>query len=67
MDTSDPRVPVLSVWSPADNFVAPQDSSRLANARESIVPALGHMSTLFSPAILEILLVELAYPDPTHR
>lgn len=67
MDMSDPRVPVLSVWSPADNFVAPQDSSRLASAHESIIPALGHMSMLFSPVVLEILLAELAHPDLTHR
>jgi triacylglycerol lipase len=55
----------LSVWSALDNFVAPQDSSRLAGARERVLPALGHLAMLFSPLVLEILFTELShYGDP---
>lgn len=64
---ADPRVPMLTVWTPTDNYVAPQDSSRLAGAREEIVPAHGHLAMLLSPAVLEILIAELAHPDPAHR
>ena len=60
MASVDPRVPMVSVWSPADNFVAPQDSSRLAGAREVILPALSHLGMLFSSAVLEVLAGELA-------
>jgi len=63
----DPGVPVLSVWSAADNFIAPQDSSRLAGAREKIMPALGHLAMLFSPVVLEILLNELSHPGDPQR
>jgi triacylglycerol lipase len=58
---SDPGTPTLSVWSALDNFVAPQDSSRLAGAREQVLLALGHLAMLFSPRVLEILLSELSY------
>ncbi|MCC2690160.1 MAG: hypothetical protein K0S21_2963 [Rhizobiaceae bacterium] len=53
-------VTVLSVWSPADNIVVPPDSSRLAGARERLVPSLGHLAFAFSPVIPQILLGELA-------
>ncbi len=55
-------VPTLSVWSARDNYVMPQDSSRLGGAREIILPTLGHLSMLFSPKILRILLDETAEP-----
>jgi triacylglycerol lipase len=53
-------VPAVSLWSPADNFVAPQDSGRLAGARETILPALTHLAMLFSPLVLDTLTRELA-------
>ncbi len=53
-------VPALSVWSTRDNYVMPQDSSRLAGAREVVLPSLGHLAMAFSPRILEILLNETA-------
>lgn len=67
LEASDPGVPMLSIWTPTDNFVAPQDSSRLAGAREQIVPALSHLAMLFSPLVLEILIGELAHPDLAHK
>lgn len=67
MALTDPRVPMLTVWSPTDNFVAPQDSSRLAAAREKIVPGLGHLAMLFSPRVLEILIDELAHRTSPQR
>ena len=64
---NEPGVPTLSVWSAVDNFIAPQDSSRLAGARESIVPALGHLAMLLSPLVLDILLKELAHRTNPQR
>ncbi len=60
-ETEPPPVPTVSVWSARDNFIAPQDSSRLAGARDIVLPSLGHLSMAFSPAILRILLREI--PD----
>ncbi len=56
-------VPALSVWSARDNYVIPQDSSHMAGARETVLPALGHLSMAFSPKILEILLNETSEPS----
>jgi triacylglycerol lipase len=52
-------VQALSVWSRDDEFIVPHDSGRLAGAREHVLAALGHMSIVFSPAVLQILLTEL--------
>ena len=56
---ADPRVPTVTVWSPTDNFVAPQDSSRLAGASEKALPGLSHLAMLFSPVVLDTLMREL--------
>jgi triacylglycerol lipase len=64
---ADPGVPALSIWTPTDNFIAPQDSSRLAGAREKIVPASSHLAMLFSPQVCECLAAELAHEDDRQR
>ena len=56
---ADPRVPTVTIWSPMDNFVAPQNSSRLAGASERILPRLSHLAMLFSPVVLDTLMHEL--------
>lgn len=53
-------LPTLAIWSPVDNFVAPQESARLEGAREIMLARIGHLSMLFSPAILAVLAKELA-------
>lgn len=67
LNMTDPGVPMLSIWSPHDNIVAPQDSSRLAGARDRPVAALGHLAELFSPRVFEILAAELAHGDSRQR
>jgi triacylglycerol lipase len=62
-----PPVPTINVWSARDNFVAPQDSSRLAGAQEIVLPVPGHLSMVFSPEILEILVRELPSLPPAER
>jgi pimeloyl-ACP methyl ester carboxylesterase len=52
--------PVVSAWSPVDNFILPQDASRLAGAREVTLPPLTHLAIAFSPAIFAVLQHELA-------
>ena len=64
--TAEPGVPALSIWTPTDNFVAPQDSSRLAGAGERIVAASSHLALLFTPDVARMLLNELAH-DQAHQ
>ncbi|MGO9459968.1 MAG: esterase/lipase family protein [Rhodomicrobium sp.] len=52
-------VPIVTVWSAHDNFVAPQVSGRLEGASEIVLPRLGHLSFVFSRRVLSILLREL--------
>ena len=56
-------IPVLSLWGGIDEIVVPQDSSRLAGARETMFAAHGHLALLFSPAVLKALLTELDRPQ----
>jgi hypothetical protein len=67
LNQTDPGVPMLSIWSPHDNIVAPQDSSRLAGVRDQPVAALGHLAELFSPRVFEILAAELTHGDALQR
>jgi triacylglycerol lipase len=53
-------IPVTNIWSLSDNFVAPQQSSRLEGSKEIILPRLGHLSFAFSQRVLELLRRELA-------
>ncbi len=54
-----PDIPVVSIWSPTDNFILPQDSSRLAGAREIVLPGLTHLTMVFSGRMLRTVLQEL--------
>ena len=53
-------VPFVNVWSPHDNFVAPQASSRVEGCQEIVLEDLGHLSFVFSSRLLKILLREIA-------
>lgn len=59
-------VPVLTIWGGIDEIVVPQDSSRLAGARDIAFATLGHLSMLFSPTLLKCLLDELEKPDSVN-
>jgi pimeloyl-ACP methyl ester carboxylesterase len=50
-------VPILSVWSPHDNIIPPQDTARLCypNARERVLPGEGHDTLLFSRAVWDLI------------
>jgi predicted alpha/beta hydrolase family esterase len=58
---ADPRCrpPATSIYSPHDNMVAPQATSRLPWARNIALPGLGHMAIARSPRLFEVLLREL--------
>jgi triacylglycerol lipase len=58
---------VLSVWGGIDQITAPQDSSRLPPAGEKLFPAMAHLSMLFSPAVLAVLLAELERSDQLNN
>jgi predicted alpha/beta hydrolase family esterase len=54
-----PPVPVMTVWTAQDNFIAPQTSSRLSGAQEFVLSGMGHLTLMFSPRVLDIVLKTL--------
>jgi triacylglycerol lipase len=58
-------VPVLSVWSRHDNFVAPQVSGYLSKGEDVQIEAMGHLSMVFSRHVLAILKRELVRRQAT--
>jgi predicted alpha/beta hydrolase family esterase len=52
-------VPVVTVWTAQDNFIAPQTSSRLSDAQDIIVTGMGHLTLVFSRLVLDIVTKEL--------
>ena len=51
--------PITSIYSCHDNFVAPQDSSVLAGAKNLPLPGIGHLSLLLSKRVAALLDAEL--------
>jgi len=51
--------PITSIYSCHDNFVAPQDSSVLAGAKNVALPGIGHLGLLFSKRVAALLDGEL--------
>jgi triacylglycerol lipase len=56
---SPPTIPAISTWSPHDNMVMPQDTSRLPWARNMPIPGVGHLDILSSP-LLHAVVVQAA-------
>ena len=54
-----PECPVTSIYTPHDNLVAPQDTSRLPWARNIAIPGRGHVDILASDRLAAIVLKEL--------
>lgn len=54
-----PAIPAVSIYSPHDNLVAPQETSRLAWAKNIALPGLGHVDILGSERLCAVLLEEL--------
>ena len=54
-----PRFPAISIYSPHDNLVSPQETSRLSWARNVALPGFGHIHILASRELLGVLLEEL--------
>jgi len=52
-------VPITSIYSCHDNFVAPQNSSVLAGAKNLPLPGLGHLSLQFSRRVAALVEAEL--------
>lgn len=55
-----------SIYSPHDNMVMPQASSRVAGARNIAIPGVGHVAMLRSPRLAEALLAELEGSRPAR-
>lgn len=56
--------PTLSVWTCHDNLVAPQESSKLAWARNECVTGVGHVAMLESPEVHAKILAALREAAP---
>lgn len=56
MASEKPRIPVISLRNPYDNYVMPQDNQRLAGARDVALPPVGHMAMLYDRAIAAIVI-----------
>lgn len=54
-----PQVPALSIYTVHDNLVSPQDTSRLAWARNAALAGVGHVGILASREAFELVLAEL--------
>ena len=54
-----PACGLTSIYTPHDNLVAPQDTSRLAWARNIAIPGRGHVDILASERLAAIVLKEL--------
>jgi hypothetical protein len=54
-----PECGVTSIYTPHDNLVAPQDTSRLPWARNIAIPGRGHIDILGSERLLAVLVKEL--------
>ena len=54
-----PQVPATSIYTVHDNLVSPQDTSRLAWARNVAVSGLGHVSIIAAEAVFALVLEEL--------
>jgi predicted alpha/beta hydrolase family esterase len=52
--------PVTSVYSRADEFIAPQESARLEGARNVALERLGHLALLRSAEVRRLVLAEIA-------
>jgi triacylglycerol lipase len=53
------EIPVLTIWSKADELILPPESSRLAGAEERVLPDVGHMALVLSSVVLDIVVDEL--------
>jgi triacylglycerol esterase/lipase EstA (alpha/beta hydrolase family) len=54
-----PPIPIASIWSRDDEIIDPPDTSRLPDARETILSGIGHMAMAFSPTVLACVDAEL--------
>ena len=57
--TRGPDCGVTSIYSPHDNLVAPQATSRLPWAKNIAIPGRGHIDILSAPELIRIVLEEL--------
>jgi pimeloyl-ACP methyl ester carboxylesterase len=60
------HVPSVSIYSPHDNMVAPQATSRLPWARNVALPGLGHIAICGSKRLFDALVPELAAAGVRH-
>jgi triacylglycerol lipase len=63
-ETESFAIPVVGFWSSDDELVVPQDSCRLAGAREITFAGLGHLSMPLSRAVAQRLQAELSSAGP---
>ena len=56
------KIPVISIRTPHDNFVMPQDNQRLPEAEDVELAGIGHLALLYARRTVDILLGILGNP-----
>ena len=56
------KIPVISIRTPHDNFVMPQDNQRLPEAEDVELPGIGHLALLYARQTVDILLGIIGNP-----
>lgn len=58
------KIPIVSVRTPHDNYVMPQDNQRLPEARDVELPGIGHLALLLSSRTAALLIQLCGEPLP---
>ena len=53
------KIPIISIRTPHDNYVMPQDNQRLPAAEDVELPGVGHLALLYARRTVELLLQHL--------
>lgn len=61
--TEPTKVPTISIRTPHDNYVMPQDNQRLPATKDVELAGIGHLALLYSRRTAEILLQHLQIPS----
>lgn len=64
MAAEQPKIPVISLRNPYDNYAMPQDNQRLPGATDIELPATGHLAMLYDRRVVDLLLEQLKQRRP---
>lgn len=62
-----PRIPITSIWSRHDNFMAPVETPELAGSRTVCIEGIGHLSLALSIGVSQLLVDEVEAVERAAR